>query len=146
LIADDVINLYHGGKTLRIDLRGAAGHDDLGVRVLAPRLANGLTSLAHALLCDGASVDDHRRAEGGVGGMLAHDFGLVSSEPARERADFDLRPVATSNTKLGNAPTPTSRVNARFEGGSGGRPGACLHSRARKDRSSSYGHRPRASR
>src|SRR5262249_56447117 len=114
--------------------------------VLAPRLANGLTRLAHALLRDGASVDDHRRAEGGVGGMLAHDLGLVSIEPAAEGDDFDFRHVAASNTKLGDASTPTSRVNARFDGVSAAPAGACLRSRARKDRSSRYGHWPRASR
>ena len=32
LIADDVIDLVHGGEAGRIDLRGAAGDHDLGVR------------------------------------------------------------------------------------------------------------------
>ena len=38
-IADDVIHLVHGGEAGRIDLRGAAGDHDLGVRILAARLA-----------------------------------------------------------------------------------------------------------
>ena len=50
LIADDVIDLVHGGKARRIDLRGAAGDHDLGLRILAARPPNSLPRLAHAFL------------------------------------------------------------------------------------------------
>ena len=49
LIADDVIDLGHGGEARGIDLRRAAGDDDLGVGPLAARLADRLPRLAHRL-------------------------------------------------------------------------------------------------
>ena len=84
----------------RVDLRGAAGDDDLGFRMLTARLANRLPRLAHAFRRHRAGVDDHRGPEPGVAGMLAHDLGFVGIEPAAEGDDLDLRHVAASNTKL----------------------------------------------
>ena len=60
LIADDVIDLVHGGEPAGIDLRRAAGDDDLGVGALAPRAADRLARLAHRLRGHRAGVDDHR--------------------------------------------------------------------------------------
>ena len=91
LIADDVIDLVHGGEAVRIDLRGAAGHHDLGVGAHPPRPPNSLARLAHGLGRHRAGVDDHRVAHSGGVGMLAHDFGLIGIEPAAEGDDLDIR-------------------------------------------------------
>ena len=48
-VADDVIDLRHGGEALGLDLRGAAGDDDARGWILAPQLADGLRRLAHGL-------------------------------------------------------------------------------------------------
>ena len=74
MIADDVVDLFHGREMGGIDLRGATGDHDLGLGVFPPRLANGLPRLTHAFLCHRASIDDHRTFEAGVGGVLTHDF------------------------------------------------------------------------
>ena len=91
LIADDVIDLVHGGEAGRIDLRRAAGDDDLGVGPLAARPPDGLPRLAHRLGGHGAGIDDHRRRQPGGGRLLAHDLELVGVEPAAESDDLKLR-------------------------------------------------------
>src|SRR5262249_9700716 len=89
-IADDVIDLVHAGESFRIDLRRAAGDDDLRAGPRAPRAPDGLPRLPHALAGHGASVDDHRLAEPGGARMLTHDFGFVGIEPAAEGDDLDI--------------------------------------------------------
>ena len=64
-IADDAIDLGHGGETLGLDLGGAARDDQARFGALAPQLADGLGGLSHRLGGDGAGVDDHRVLEPG---------------------------------------------------------------------------------
>ncbi len=59
-IADHGIDLGHRGEGLGLGLGGAAGDDQLGVRVVAAQLADFLPGLAHRLGRHGAGVDDHR--------------------------------------------------------------------------------------
>ena len=90
-IADDVIDLVHGGEAGRIDLGGAAGNDDLCLRPPAACLADRLARLTHGLGGHRASIDDHRVGQPGGAGMRAHDFGLIGVEPATEGDDVDIR-------------------------------------------------------
>ena len=74
LIADDVVDLVHRGEAVWIDLRRAAGHHDLGVGAHPARLPDRLPRLAHGFSRHRAGVDDHRVAQTGGVGMLAHDL------------------------------------------------------------------------
>ncbi len=60
-IADDQIDLGHGGESLGLGLRGAAGHDQPRVGVFAAQAADFLPGLAHGLGGHGAGVDDRPR-------------------------------------------------------------------------------------
>ena len=91
LIADHVIDLVHGGEAGGIDLRGAAGDDDLCLGPLAAGLADRLPRLTHGFGRHRAGIDDHRVREPGGVGMRAHDFGLIGVEPATEGDDVDIR-------------------------------------------------------
>jgi hypothetical protein len=62
VVADDPVDLGHGGEDLRLGLCGAAGDDDAGVRVLALHAADRLARLARRLGGDRAGVDDDRLA------------------------------------------------------------------------------------
>src|SRR3546814_8166111 len=77
-------DLGHGGEACGIDLRRAAGDDDLGVGVLAPCLADRLARLALGLAGDGAGVHDDGVVESCRLGVDAHDFGFVGVEAAAE--------------------------------------------------------------
>jgi hypothetical protein len=57
-IADDLIDLGHGGKGLRFGLGSAAGDDQAGIGVLAAQLADLLAGLTDSLAGDGTGVDD----------------------------------------------------------------------------------------
>ena len=48
-IAEDEVDLRHGGEGRGLGLRGAAGHDDAPLRMLAARLADRLARLPHRL-------------------------------------------------------------------------------------------------
>ena len=58
-IADNVVDLRHGGKAFGCSLGRASGDNDLGIGMGAAQLANILAGLAHSLGGDGAGVDDH---------------------------------------------------------------------------------------
>ena len=90
LIADDVIDLVHRSEAGRIDLRGAAGDYDPGVRPLAARLTDRLPGLTHRLRRHRAGVDDHRVGQPRGARMRAHDFGLIGVQPAAESDDLDI--------------------------------------------------------
>ena len=62
LIADNAVDFGHGGVTLGIDLRRAAGDNDLGVGVLAPGAPDRLARLALGFRRHRAGVEDHRLA------------------------------------------------------------------------------------
>ena len=85
------------GEIRGLGLRRAAGDDDAGFRVLAPRLADRLAGLAHGLAGHRAGVEDDGAAIGrqpGLFGLAAHDFGFVGVEPAAEGDDVEtpIRP------------------------------------------------------
>jgi hypothetical protein len=90
LIADDVIDFLHRREARRIDLRRAAGDDDLGLGAFAARPPDRLPGLAHRLAGHRASIDDHRAGKPGGARMLAHDFGLIGVEPAAEGDDLKV--------------------------------------------------------
>ena len=93
VVADDEIDLGHGGEGGGLGLRGAAGDDDAGIRVFAPRLADRLARLAHGFAGHRAGVDD----DGAAGSCprpasvcaIAHDLGFEGIEPAAESHDVD---------------------------------------------------------
>ncbi len=117
LIADDVVDLVHGGEAGGIDLRGAAGDDDLGVGPRAADLADRLARLAHGLTRHGASVDDHGVAEPRRVRMLAHDLGFIGVEPAAEGDDLDIRHgrLLTRNLERRQGALIIERVRAGHE-------------------------------
>ena len=84
-VAEDVIDFWHLGKALGLDLRRASRHDDARVRLLAPEPAHRLRRLANGLARHGAGVDDDRIVKSRVLRMTAHDLGLIRVEPAAER-------------------------------------------------------------
>src|SRR5262249_17157800 len=59
-VADDAADFGHRREAVGVDLHGAAGDDDLGVRAISAGAADGLARLAHGFGGDGAGVDDHR--------------------------------------------------------------------------------------
>src|SRR3546814_17294075 len=73
-------DLGHGGEACGIDLRRAAGDDDLGVGVLAPRLADRLARLAPGLAGAGAGVHDAGVVESCSLGVAARDLVFVGVE------------------------------------------------------------------
>ncbi len=83
-VAENQIDLAHGRKPMRFGLRRATGDDHPRGRVRAPEVADFLLAFAHSLGGDGAGVHDHRVAEPGGTGHLAHRLGLVGVEPAAE--------------------------------------------------------------
>ena len=89
LVADDARNFRHRGKARRIDLRGAAGDDDLRVRTLAAGAADGLARLAHGFVGDGAGVDDDGAAHAAAARQRTHGFAFRGVQPAAKRDDID---------------------------------------------------------
>jgi hypothetical protein len=59
-VAQHQVHLRHGGEGGGVDLGGAAGDDQPGVRPLAAGLADRLTRLAHGLVGHRAGVEHHR--------------------------------------------------------------------------------------
>ncbi len=59
-IAEDEVDLIHGGKFLRGNLGGAAGDDDFGIGVFFAQFAYGLAALAFGFAGNGASIDDYQ--------------------------------------------------------------------------------------
>ena len=84
-IADHVIDLSHGRKFIRRDLRAAARHHDRGVRALASRLADRLAGLAQRLTRHRATVDDERILELRARRQLADGLALIGVQPASRR-------------------------------------------------------------
>ena len=67
LVPDQAGRGVDGRERPRPDLHGAAGHDDLGVRVRAPRAADGVPALLVGDRGHGAGVDQHEvRPRGAV--------------------------------------------------------------------------------
>ena len=62
-VADDLIDLLHGRKGVRVDLGRAAGHDDPRAGMLAPQAANVLAGLAHGFGGHGTGVHHNRVRE-----------------------------------------------------------------------------------
>ena len=89
-VAYDVIDLWHAGEALRLDLRSAARDDDARIRPLAARLADCLRGLAYGFARHGARVDNHAFAEVCRFGMAAHHLGLVGVQAAAESYDDGL--------------------------------------------------------
>lgn len=89
VIADDPVDLRHGGEDLGLGLRGAAGDDDAGGRVFALQPADRLPRLASRLAGDRAGVDDDGLGQPGLGGEPLHDLGFRGVEPAAEGDDLD---------------------------------------------------------
>ena len=90
LIADDVVDLVHGGEARGIDLRRAAGDDDLGVGMLAPGSPDRLARLAHRSAVTAQVLTITAPVEPGVGCMLAHDLRFIGIEPATEGDDVEI--------------------------------------------------------
>ena len=63
-VAEDAVDLGHGGEACRLDLRGAAGDDDARPGCSRAQPADGLAGLPHRLGGDGAGVDDDERRRG----------------------------------------------------------------------------------
>ncbi len=95
-IADDEVGLVHFRESLGLDLRGAAGDDDLRLRTLAPHLANGLARLPHCLAGHGAGVDDDGVSETRLFGMPLRHFAFVSVQAAAKGDDIDAHPASAS--------------------------------------------------
>ena len=110
VIADDAVDLGHGGEALRIGLGGASGDDDARLRPLALRLADRLARLALGLGGDRAGVDDDDVGEAGRGGVAANHLGLVGVEPAAEGEDVDAH---GPHRTLGTAPAANSAGSNR---------------------------------
>ncbi len=171
LVADHVIDFFHGGEAGWIDLGGAAGDDDLGLGAVAAGFSDRLSRLAHGLRRHRAGVDDHRLREPGGVGLRAHDFGFIGVEPATEGDDVEIRHVSASNMnwrasqtlawfsvipakagiqrQMHRALRLDSGLRRNDEGlkpapaATAGRE-ACPRNRGRKGRSSGYGRRSRA--
>mmetsp|Transcript_5413 Transcript_5413/g.8584 ORF Transcript_5413/g.8584 Transcript_5413/m.8584 type:complete len:235 (+) Transcript_5413:1798-2502(+) len=58
-VADDFVDLAHGGESLRLDLCGAACDNNLRVRVVAAQAADFLAAFAHGFCGHRAGVHDH---------------------------------------------------------------------------------------
>jgi hypothetical protein len=113
LIAEHEVDLVHGGEGIRIGLRGAAGDDDAGGGMIAPRLADRLAGLTHRLAGDRTGVDDDSTAgefaEPGLGRRLAHHFRFIGVEPAAEGNDVDCHQAASASSRL-HSPVAGSNV------------------------------------
>ncbi len=90
-ISEYAINLGHRGERSGLGLGGAAGNDDLGVRVLPLQAADGLARLADGLGGHGARIDDDRIRESCRFRIAAHQLRLRGVQPATEGDDFDHR-------------------------------------------------------
>ena len=95
-IADHVVGLDHIREGAGLDLRGAAGDDDLGAGPLAARLADRLPRLAHGLGRHRAGVDDDGAVEPGLLGKLLRHLALEAVQPAAERDDLDAHGCRTT--------------------------------------------------
>jgi len=108
-IAEHEINLGHIGKALRFDLRGAARYNNSRIRMIAARLAHGLTGLTGGLRRDRAAVDDDGVFKSRVTRAIAHHLGLILIETAAEIYDlcfahgFAISSGASSPRKLSAA-------------------------------------------
>ena len=87
IVADHAVDLGHRGIALGLDLGAAAGDDDAGSRLLAPRPADRLARLALGLGGHRAGVHDHRVLEARGRGMAAHHLGFEAVQPAAEGHD-----------------------------------------------------------
>src|SRR5690606_15528984 len=91
-VGDDPVDAGQGAEGLGVDLGGAAGDQDGGVRPLAVGAADGLARLAHGLAGDGAGVDHHRVGQPVGPRAGAHDLALPGVQPAAEGDDLDAHP------------------------------------------------------
>ncbi len=83
-IADHRVDLGHGGKGLGFGLRRTAGHDQLRLGVLAPKLADFLPRLANRLCRYRAGIDHHRAFHARLRRQRLHRFGLIGVQAASE--------------------------------------------------------------
>ena len=84
VVADDAVDLRHGGKGFGLGLRRAAGDEHPRVWPLALEPADRLARLAYRLSRDRAGVDHDGIAEPRALGVAADHFRLVGVEPAPE--------------------------------------------------------------
>ena len=112
-IAEDEVDLGHGGEGFRVDLGGAAGDDDAGVRIVAARLADRLAGLAHGLGRHRAGVDQDGVAHAGLLGAAAHDLGFQRVQPAAEgdglRFAHGRGPKVLTSTRSASPTDPSIR-------------------------------------
>src|ERR1700682_5465494 len=95
-VAKHLIGLGHGGESLRLGLRRAAGNDDFGEWPLAGQRADWLARLAYRFGGDGAGVDHHGIVEPRALGFAADHFRLGCVEPAAEGDDLDAHDAASA--------------------------------------------------
>ncbi len=103
-VAQDKVDLGHGGEGRGIDLSGAAGDDHLGAGALAPGLADGLARLAHSLAGHGAGVEDDGVGQAILGGSGADHLGLIGVEPAAKGDDVHVAHGEEGDGALGRTP------------------------------------------
>ncbi len=92
-IADDACNLRHGGEHVRVDLRGATGHDDRNVRLLATGPADGLAGLSYSFIGDGAGIHNDRIRQTSLGGIGPHDLAFIAVQSASQCQDVDMSAI-----------------------------------------------------
>ena len=94
LIAEHAVDLGHGGESLRLDLRRAAGDDDARAGPLAADAADRLARLAHGLRRHRAGVDHHGIVEAG---------GAASRRITSNSKVLSRQPKVTTSTLIGAA-------------------------------------------
>ena len=97
LVAEHGIDLRHRGEGLLFRLRGAAGNDDAGMRMVAPRPADRLAGLAHGLTGHRTGVDQDGVVEPGLLSLRLHHFGFICVEAAAEGNDLDAAHCASAS-------------------------------------------------
>src|SRR3990170_1467046 len=80
-----MIDFGHVGKAFRLDLSRASRHDNARSRQLSANTPDRLRSLPNGLAGDPTRVDNHSIRQPGGRHMPAHNFRLISVEPATER-------------------------------------------------------------
>jgi hypothetical protein len=84
-VADNGIDLSHGGEAAGLNLRGAARDDDADGGVLAAQLPDRLRRLAYGLAGDRAGVNDRRVGEPGSLSVPPHHLRFEGVEATAER-------------------------------------------------------------
>ena len=76
-IAQNNVDLRHGGKAFGVGLRGTTRHDQPRIGVGPPLRANILACLAHGLGRDRAGIHDHRIRHAMMVGQFSHGLCLI---------------------------------------------------------------------